>query len=53
MEKQNEYARRAARRVERDRKRLEMGSDYETSEDADEFSDSDYGDYGEEEEDIH
>ena len=33
MEKENEEARRAARRLEKERRRLEMGSDYEMSED--------------------
>jgi hypothetical protein len=32
MEKKNDEARRAARRIEKERKRLEMGSDYESSE---------------------
>ena len=36
MEKENEEARRAARRLEKERKRLEMGSDYEPSQDEDE-----------------
>jgi hypothetical protein len=31
MEKKNEEARRAARRLEKERRRLEMGSDYESS----------------------
>ncbi len=31
VEKQNDEARRAARRLEKERKRLEMGSDYESS----------------------
>ncbi len=33
VEKENEEARRAARRLEKERRRLEMGSDYEMSED--------------------
>ena len=32
MEKENEEARKAARRLEKERRRLEMGSDYEMSE---------------------
>lgn len=32
VEKQNDDARRAARRLEKERRRLEMGSDYESSE---------------------
>ena len=36
MEKENEEARRAARRLEKERRRLEMGSDYEMSEDEEE-----------------
>ena len=35
MEKENEEARRAARRLEKERRRLEMGSDYEMSDDED------------------
>ena len=35
VEKENEEARRAARRLEKERRRLEMGSDYEMSEDED------------------
>ena len=31
VEKQNEEARKAARRLEKERRKLEMGSDYETS----------------------
>ncbi len=31
VEKQNDEARRAARRLEKERRRLEMGSDYESS----------------------
>ena len=33
VEKENEEARKAARKLEKERKRLEMGSDYEVSED--------------------
>ena len=36
VEKKNEEARRAARRLEKERKRLEMGSDYETTGSTDE-----------------
>ena len=32
VDKENDEARKAARRVERERKRVEMGSDYESSE---------------------
>jgi len=32
VDKQNDEARKAARRVERERKRVEMGSEYESSE---------------------
>ena len=35
VEKENEEARKAARRLEKERKRLEMGSDYEISADED------------------
>ena len=31
VEKQNDEARKAARRLDKDRKRVEMGSDYESS----------------------
>ena len=33
VDKQNDEARKAARRVERERKRVEMGSEYESSSD--------------------
>ena len=33
VEKENEEARKAARKLEKERRRLEMGSDYEVSED--------------------
>ena len=35
VEKENEEARRAARKLEKERRRLEMGSDYEMSADED------------------
>ena len=45
MEKQNDLARKAARRLERNRRRLELGSDYESSRDSeDEDYDSDEDD---------
>jgi hypothetical protein len=40
VEKQNEEARKAARRLEKERRKLEMGSDYETS--SEEEADDDY-----------
>ncbi len=40
VEKQNEDARKAARRLQKDRRRLEMGSDYESS--VDEEDNDDY-----------
>ena len=36
VEKENEEARRAARKLEKERRRLEMGSDFEMSEDEEE-----------------
>ena len=39
VEKKNEEARKAARRLEKDRRRLEMGSDYESSAEEDENED--------------
>jgi hypothetical protein len=44
VEKKNEEARRAARRLEKERKRLEMGSDYETTGSTDEDGPGDYED---------
>ena len=49
VEKENEAARRNARKQSRDRKRLEMGSDYESSGHEDEEAHSAESDYGEEE----
>mmetsp|Transcript_10518 Transcript_10518/g.7855 ORF Transcript_10518/g.7855 Transcript_10518/m.7855 type:complete len:130 (+) Transcript_10518:91-480(+) len=48
VERKNDDARRAARRLEKDRKRVEMGSDYESSEGEEE--EADYYDSEEEEE---
>ena len=42
VEKKNEEARKAARRLEKDRKRIEMGSDYVTSDEDDSMDDDDY-----------
>ena len=39
VEKENEEARKAARKLEKERRRLEMGSDYEVSPDEDEDGD--------------
>ena len=39
VEKENEEARKAARKLEKERRRLEMGSDYEMSADEDEDED--------------
>ena len=53
MEKKNDEARRAARRIEKDRKKLELGSDYESSGEEEtykDYTDYDSSDYGEEEE---
>ena len=45
MEKKNEDARRAARKIEKERRRLEMGSDYESDgEDDEEYRDDYYSD---------
>ncbi len=40
VEKENEEARKAARKLEKERRRLEMGSDYEMSADEDEDEDA-------------
>ena len=40
MEKENDEARKAARKLEKERKRLEMGSDYEMSQEEDEDAES-------------
>ena len=40
MEKENDEARKAARKLEKERRRLEMGSDYEMSHDEDEDAES-------------
>lgn len=39
MEKKNEDARRAARKIEKERRRLEMGSDYESSQGEEDYHD--------------
>ena len=55
MEKKNDQARKAARRIEKERKRLEMGSDYQSSGDeggfrVPDYDDDYYSDYSDEEE---